>query len=274
MLLFGTGGVPLSTPSRDTISGIKRIKELSLDCMEIEFVRGVKMGEKTAGEVRKVASELGVKLSVHAPYYVNLNSAEKGEASKQRVFEAARIGSLCGARDIAFHPGYYLKSSPENAYKTIKRRIEEIVESLEQENIDATLRPETTGKKTQFGTLDEVLRLSMELERVLPCIDFAHMYAKSRGALNSYEQFYQVLERVESALGREGIKNMHIHMSGIEYGKGGERDHVVLRESAFRYMEVLRALHDFNASGIVICESPNLEEDASLLKESYLSLHK
>ncbi len=274
MLLFGTAGVPLSSPGRDTISGIKRIKELNLECMEIEFVRGVKMGEKTAAEVRKVASDLGIELSVHAPYYVNLNSEEKGEASKKRVFDSARIGSLCGARSIVFHPGYYLKSSPENAYKRIKRRIGEIVEALEQENIDVILRPETTGKKTQFGTLEEVLNLSLELERVLPCIDFAHMYAKTRGALNSYEQFYQVLEKIESALGKEGIKNMHIHMSGIEYGKGGERDHRILRESAFKYADVLRALKDYNVSGVVICESPNLEEDAFLLKETYNSLHK
>src|SRR3990170_4481770 len=108
-MLCGTAGVPISSRARDTASGIARIKELGLGCMEIEFVRGVKMGENTAGEVKKVGEKEKVALSVHAPYFINLNSNEKGKvvASAQRITDSARIGALCGARDIVFHAAYY-----------------------------------------------------------------------------------------------------------------------------------------------------------------------
>ena len=108
MLLFGTAGVPISSPSRDTASGIARVHELGLEAMEIEFVRGVRMGMAKAREVRGVAERLGIALSVHAPYYINLNSPDKDKlaASVQRILDSARVGYACGARDVVFHPGY------------------------------------------------------------------------------------------------------------------------------------------------------------------------
>ena len=271
MLLFGTAGVPISSPSRDTASGIARVHELGLEAMEIEFVRGVRMGMAKAREVRGVAERLGIALSVHAPYYINLNSPDKDKlaASVQRILDSARIGSACGARDVVFHPGYYMKSSKENAYARVKEQLGQIVKTLEEESIDATLRPETTGKRSQLGSLEEVLRLSSELERVLPCVDFAHLYARTRGGVNSYEAFVEILGKIEAALGREALRRMHIHASGINYNKGGERAHLVLRESKFNYRAMLRALKDYRVEGVLICESPNLEEDALLLKREY-----
>ncbi len=271
-LLFGTAGSPLSSKARDTVSGIERVKELGLECMEVEFVRGVRMGDEKAREVRKASQKREVLLTVHAPYYINLNSPDKAEASRKRIFDSARVGSICGARDIAFHAAFYLKSSPEKVYRVVKKEIQVILEELSSHGIEATLRPETTGKKTQFGTVEELVRLSSELEGVMPCIDFAHIYARSRGAVNSYEDFSQILSTVEDGLGREALKDMHIHLSGIEYGKGGEKNHRILKESEFNYRDVLRALVDFNVAGKVLCESPNLEEDALLLKRSYEKL--
>ncbi|NOZ59200.1 MAG: TIM barrel protein [Euryarchaeota archaeon] len=270
-LLFGTAGVPKSSPSRDTASGIARVHELGLECMEIEFVRGVRMGMAKAKEVRGVAESLGIALSVHAPYYINLNSPdrEKLNASVQRILDSARVGSACGARDVVFHPGYYMKSSRENAYERVKEQLARIVKTLEEESIEVVLRPETTGKRSQLGSLEEVLRLSSELERVLPCVDFAHLYARTRGGANSYEAFAEMLAKVEDALGGEALREMHIHVSGITYNKGGERSHLVLRESRFNYTALLRVLRDYGVEGMLICESPNLEEDALLLKEEY-----
>jgi deoxyribonuclease-4 len=270
-LLFGTAGVPISSPSRDTASGIARVHELGLGCMEIEFVRGVRMGMEKAKEVRAVAEKLGVALTVHAPYYINLNSPEEAKlkASVQRILDSAKVGYACGARDIAFHPGYYMKSSKENAYAKVKEQLEGIVRTLEDEGIDVVLRPETTGKRSQLGSLEEVLNLSAELSRVMPCVDFAHLYARSRGAANSYEAFAEMLAKIENALGSEALRDMHIHVSGITYGKGGERSHLVLKESKFNYEALLRVLKDYRIEGKLICESPNLEEDALLLKQRY-----
>ncbi len=270
MLLFGTAGVPNSSKRRDTISGIERVKELELECMEIEFVRGVRMKEELAKKVREVANELNIALSVHAPYFINLNAREekKIEDSKKRIIASARIGHLCGARNIVFHAAYYMGAESREVYKKVKKAIEEILSVI---NFDVILRPETTGNWKEFGTLDEVISLSQELDNILPCIDFAHIHARTQ-KYNTYDEFVEILERLENELGKEAIKDMHIHISGIEYEEYGEKKHLNLRDSDMNYRDLLRALKDFNASGLVISESPNLEEDAILLKSTYKKL--
>ncbi len=272
-LLFGTGGTPHSAKSPSTIDGIERIAELGLGCMELEFVYGVRMGEASAILVKEAAIKAGVKLSAHGPYFVNLNAREleKTRASQERILQTARIASICGAESITFHAAFYLGDPPEKTYDTVKKYLKEIMERLERENNRVWIRPEIMGKSSQFGTIEEILHLSSELEGVAPCLDFAHWHARD-GKSNSYQEFASVLEQVEQRLGRVALDNMHIHMSGIYYGKKGELKHLNLKESDFQYAELLKALRDYDAGGIVICESPNLEEDALLLQSTYNTL--
>lgn len=269
-LLFGTGGIPRSTKGKSSVSGIERIRELSLDCMELEFVQGVRMGEKGARDILKVALKKNVALSVHAPYYINLNSydKEKIKASLERIYQAARIGSLCGAESIVFHAAFYQKSSKQDTYKKVSETLKELTGRLRDEGIPAVLRPETMGKRTQFGTLEEVLALSAEIEGVMPCLDFSHMHARV-GKENTHSEFMIILSKVEEVLGKEGLSNMHIHVSGIEYDRNGEKKHLTLKESDFNYPELLRAFKEFEIRGLVICESPVLEEDTLLLRKTY-----
>jgi len=274
-LLVGTGGVPHSAPKPSSQAGIKQIRELGLDCMELAFVRRVAMGEKTTSEVRQTAEECEVQVSVHAPYYVNLNSpeADKVRASRQRILQAARVGWLCGAQSIVFHAASYHDDPPEIVYERVRGHLVELVEELRAEGNGAILRPETTGKVSQFGTLEELLMLSKEVEGVAPCVDFAHLHART-GADNSYEEFAAFLELIGGELGQAGLGDMHIHISGIDYGPGGEKAHLNLEDADLRYVELLQALRDFEVSGLVICESPNLEEDALLVQRTYRSLAK
>lgn len=273
-LIFGTAGVPLSAKGEGTPAGIRRIKELGLECMEVQFVRGVRMSRESAGEVKRASLESGVALSAHAPYFINLNAREesKVKASKGRILSACRLGNAFKARDIVFHPAFYLKSSPSRAYRRVREGLSEVQEELVKENLNVTLRPETTGKKTQFGSLSELLALSSEIEGVLPCVDFSHLHARGRGGINTYEDFSSLLCAIEEKLGREALKRMHIHASGINYGKGGEKSHTRLHSSGFNYHAMLQALADFKAEGKLICESPALEVDALLLKERYKSM--
>lgn len=272
-LLFGTGGTPHSAKSSSTIDGIERIAELGLGCMELEFVQGVRMGEASAILVKEAAIKAGVKLSAHGPYFVNLNAREleKTRASQERILQTARIASICGAESITFHAAFYLDDPPEKTYETVKKYLKEIMEQLERENNRVWVRPEIMGKSSQFGTIEEILNLSSELEGVAPCLDFAHWHARD-GKSNSYQEFASVLEQVEQRLGRVALDKMHIHVSGIYYGKKGELKHLNLKESDFQYAELLKALRDYDAGGIVICESPNLEEDAFLLQATYNTL--
>jgi deoxyribonuclease-4 len=269
-LLFGSAGVPHSAGIRSTIGGIERVAALGLGCMELEFVQGVKMGRETALTVAEVAYSRKIALTAHGPYFINLNASEpeKLKASQERIFQTARIASLCGATSIVFHAAFYMGEPPSQVYDKVKKQLQQITGQLRTEGNRMWVRPEVTGKTSQFGTLEEVLELSAEVEGVAPCIDFAHWHARS-GKLNSYDEFIFILKQVENKLGRQALDNMHIHVSGIAYGKSGEIKHLNLRESDFNYIEFIHALRDYKVRGLVIAESPNLEEDALLLQQTY-----
>jgi deoxyribonuclease-4 len=270
-LLFGTGGVPLSAESRSTEAGIERIAELGLGCMEVEFVQGVKMSPQVAVSVGELAARKKIVLTAHGPYFVNLNAVEpqKVHMSKERILQTARIAALFGAKSITFHAAFYLKSTPAETYAVVKKHLQEVVNTLRKEGNKVTISPEVTGKPSQFGTLEELLRLSSEIEGVAPCIDFSHWHART-GKANSYQEFLAMLAQVEKKLGRRGLDNMHIHLSGIAYGHKGEIKHLMLPDSDLRYAELLKALKERHAKGVVICESvPYLEQDALLLQQTY-----
>ena len=272
-LLFGTGGTPHSSKTLSTIDGIRRIAELGLGCMELEFVRGVKMGEAGARLVAETAAKEGIKLSAHGPYFINLNAhePEKIIASQDRILQTARIAAICGAQSVVFHAAYYLGDPPEKTYSAVRKHLGEVMNQLKRENNRVWIRPEVMGKPSQFGTPEEVLNLCSELEGVAPCMDFAHWHART-GEFNSYPEFASVLQQIKQWLGDEALDNMHIHISGIAYGKKGEIKHLNLKESDLQYVELLKALKDYEAKGLVTCESPNLEEDALLLQETYNNL--
>ena len=272
-LLFGTGGSPHSSKTAATIDGIKRIAELGLGCMELEFVYGVRMGEAGARLVAETAKSEGVKLSAHGPYYINLNAREpeKVAASQQRILQTARIAAVCGAHSITFHAAFHLGGPPEKTYQAVKKNLAEVLSQLKKENNRVVIRPEVMGKPTAFGTLNEVLTLCAELEGTGICMDFAHWHAYN-GKANSYAEFASTLQQIKERLGDQALADMHIHISGIAYGQKGELKHLNLRDSDLRYLELLQALKDYQARGLVICESPSLEEDALLLQEAYHKL--
>lgn len=268
-LLFGTGGTPKSAKNHSTIGGIEHIAGIGLGCMEVEFVQGVKMGESMAREVAKTARRLNIRLTCHAPYFINLNSGEleKIQASQYRLVQTARIGTLCGVESIVFHTAVYGGQSPDEAYFNIKKNLTTVLDQLHTEGITTMLRPEVLGKSTQFGTIDEVLKLCKELD-LLPCVDFAHWHART-GENNSYAEFKATLQAIEKQLGRKTLDNMHMHISGIKYGKKGELAHLNLAEADLDYKALLKALKDQKAGGFAICESPNLEIDALKMQTEY-----
>lgn len=239
--------------------------------MELEFVQGVNISKEKAVAVRKTAQDEDVVLTCHGPYYINLNAKEayKIEQSKKRMLSASERAWECGAWSVAFHLGFYLGQPKESAYATVKKHLADIAQQLQASGITLGLRAETTGKQTQFGDIDELLQLSAEIEGVLPCIDFAHLHARSGGKMNTYEEFSSVLEKVERLLGKEALKNMHIHIAGIAYSEKGERNHLNLQDSDMNYKALVQAWKDFKIAGTVISESPNIEEDALLLKKGY-----
>jgi len=269
-LLFGTAGIPISTKQPGTINGIKQVKNLNLDAMELEFVRSINISEKAALEVKKTAKENNIVLTCHAPYFINLNSSDKLKlaASRQRIIQSAKIADLCGCYSMIFHAGFYQGIEKEKVYNNIKMNMKLIISELKNKGINITLRPELTGKPTQFGELNELIRLSSEIENVLPGIDFAHYHARSNKD-NNYDDFARLLASIESNLGKNALYNMHIHIAGINYSEKGEKNHLNLRDSDMNYKDLMKSFKDFNIRGVVISESPNIEGDAIFLKELF-----
>lgn len=269
-LLFGTAGIPIAAKGTSTEEGIAEVRNLGLDSMELEFVRSINITEEKAPVVKKAAQDNNITLTCHAPYYINLNAKEKNKvyASINRITNSAKIANLCGGYSVCFHPGYYLKMDKEKVYENVREAMKKVVSELKEQNNDIWIRPETTGKRSQFGNVDEILELSQEFERVLPCIDWAHLHAKT-GEHNTIEEYRETLDKVEKALGREALNNMHMHIEGIEYSDKGERKHLILEESDMNYKDLMRVFKEYKLKGVVTCESPNIEEDAKLLQKTY-----
>ncbi len=272
-LFFGTAGIPLCTETRTTQNGIAEVRRLGLDAIELEFVQSVNITMEKAPEVKRTAERNNVTLSCHGQYFINLASLEsaKVHASISRILNAATIADACGAYSVTFHSGFYMGQEPEKVYALVKKNLKSVMEKVKDAGLKLWIRPETTGKATQFGDLKELCTLSAEFNQVLPCIDFAHLHARTQ-KLNTAQEFHDMLSLYEKTLGKSALKNMHIHMTGINYSDRGERNHLELKESDMNYKDLMRTLKEFSCAGIVISESPNIEKDALLMKKYFEEL--
>jgi deoxyribonuclease-4 len=268
-LLFGISGLPIGNGQKfNYASGINYLKDFGLDAMELLFVRSINVSDKNKDAILENKFKNDFYLSAHGSYYINLNADElrKQEESIQRIVDAVEALSKVQGRSLIFHPGFYLKDSKEMTYDTIRKNLSR----LPHNGIDYRL--ETTGKGTQFGTLQELVSLCKEVSSCKLCVDFAHIHARNDGSLKDYDDFAKILQYILDELGRVALDDLHIHMGGIEYSKKGEKNHLPLEESDFNFKACLKALKDFDVKGCVICEGPRVENDALLLKKTYEKL--
>jgi deoxyribonuclease-4 len=237
------------------IESLHRLKELGLDGQEVEFTYGVKMQNSLAKEAGELAKKLGLKLSVHAPYYVNLSSKDnaKIEASKKRILMSCERGHYLGATHIVFHAGFYEGRDHEEIYQIIKKELSELLSEIKKNKWSIKLAPETTGKKSQFGDVDELIRLHNEIGTDL-CVDFAHLLAR-----DGKVDYDILLDKLKT------IKHLHCHYSGIEYTDKGERKHLVMDDAEIK--KLLSALVKHNVDCMIISESPVTWEDSLKMKK-------
>lgn len=274
-LRFGTAGIPLSTVKPSAETGILRVKELGLSHMELEFVHGVQMKQPTATAVKKAAIENDVTLSVHGPYYINLNSLEqeKQVASIKRVFDSAQVGYWCGADAITFHPAY-IQGIPRNEVaKTVQQNIQVVLEKMKTQKVGSRIKPETTGKPTQWGSITELLQLHHDLPATSPYVDFAHLHARDNGRFKTKKDVTAVFDEIEKSDSKL-LKDLNCHMSGIEYSIKGEKNHVPLEspKNDFPWKFVIESFKEYGVCGTVVSESPIIEQDALLMKKYFESL--
>jgi len=243
------------------LKGVCKVAEMELDCMEIEFTYGVRMDQQTAKDVGDIAKEKGVILSVHAPYYINLASDEKEKIteSQKRILDSCERAAAMGARNVVFHAGFYQKKTAENTYHLIKKAILDMQTYISRKGWKVKLCPEITGKPSQFGSLEELLRLKKETGCGIT-VDFSHLYARQGGVID----YAQLLKKLP--------KKFHSHFSGIEYGQKGERKHLRTTKKFFEPLaqELVRRSLDVT----LINESPKPYEDAVMMKRVLLNLQK
>lgn len=271
-LNFITAGIPLRTEPKDYENAFRVLKEMNLDGIELEFVHGVRMGDHSQKTVTEASKNFMV--TAHGPYYINLNSKEqeKIDASVVRIIETAAMADKVGAFSITYHAAFYMGGGKKEVFDKVVEQTKRIIEVVERDNVKVWIRPETTGKSTQWGDLDEVIALSKEFKQVLPCVDFSHLHARSGGGVNEYKDFRNILEKLGNEIGQYALENFHGHLAGIAYSDKGEKNHLELEQSDMNYKDVLKALKEFNVKGALVCESPNIEDDCKLIKDYYLSL--
>jgi deoxyribonuclease-4 len=273
---FGTVGSPIGTPKKPggSVGAIEFSKSIGLTAFELGWVQSVRVTEATCAAIQEKAAEQGVALSVHAPYFINLNATEEEwHKSRKRLMDAAHYGNLAGATDIVFHPGSYFGKDPAEVLKSAIPRLKGCVEELRKAKNPVMLRPETMGKSAMLGSLEDTLAMSEAVEGVQPCLDFAHLHARpGDGTMNSVKEWTRLLDAYQASLGKDALRNLHIHLSGIEYGPKGEKNHLALGESDLKINFLFEVLRDFGCAGRILSESPIMEEDALNMKKAWMKV--
>lgn len=234
---------------KDAVKTLERYKELGFRACEIAFTYSVYIKKKEdALKIGKAAKELGIKLSIHAPYWINLNSndEEKIRQSRERILNCCKVGEWLGAYRVVFHPGYYGKNK-EEAYENIKNQVIELQEEIKKRKYRIKLAPEMMGRVNVFGSIEEIHKLVEETGCEF-CIDFAHILARYK----KYN-FEEVFEKFKKH------KEIHIHFSGIEYGEKGEKRH---KKTSEEELEMLISHLPKNKEITIINESPFTVDDS------------
>ncbi|VVB66273.1 endonuclease 4 [Candidatus Gugararchaeum adminiculabundum] len=277
MFRFGPAGIPSSAKGEDTAAGVKECSRLGLAAMEVEFVRGVYMTkEEQAEETAKASREKDISLSIHCPYWVNCCGKEekKINLSVHHIFASAQAAQWLGVKKIVFHPGYYMGRDSKTCGKLIKSTLQRILDKMEERKVKGVLlAPETAGAVSEWGSLEEILWLSNELDNTSFCIDFCHLHARQGGVLKGENDYLKVFEQIEKSAGKKAVENIHIHFSGVEFGEKGERKHLPIDSDSppwKPFMKLLAEKGEENGyGGTIICESPLTEKDALKMKNLY-----
>ena len=251
------------------------IAEFGLDCYEYQCGKGVRVGEDTARKLGENARAAGITLSLHAPYFINLANPERILQNNGYVLVSCALAEWMGAGRVVVHTGALMGRSRREALDIAKQGLRALLTVVDNAGLGhIALCPETMGKLNQLGDLDEVLELCTLDARLVPCIDFGHLYARSLGADDGQEAFCRMLDRVEEVLGRERASVFHSHFSHIEFTpKGGEKCHRTFEEDGGYgpdWTPLAREVARRGWSPTFICESAGTQaEDALVMKQIY-----
>ncbi len=266
---FGPAGYPLDAPKERAFS---YLKEIGLDAMEYQAVRSIPKNRELLDWIRKEAEANNITLSLHAPYAINLASEDekKRRASMDRIFNAAVAADRMGARHVTFHPGYYGKFGRDEALRMAIEALERLVEGIKSKGLKVELGPETTGKPSQLGSLDDVLAMAESVDLVVPTIDFAHIHVREGCSIRGEKEYSKIMNEIESRLST--LDGLVIHFTEVEPTKSGygEKMHHELGSGyGPDFKPLAKLMVERGVRWLVISESPLLERDALKMKKIY-----
>jgi deoxyribonuclease-4 len=276
MIRFGPAGYP------DEAKGnLKRVfsifDEADVNAFEYAAVYGLRISEKKATELKHLAEQYDISLSMHAAYYISLMSKKEDirQRSRGRLLKALKFAPLMGVKRIVFHAGGYSGLTSDEAYHVVKNALVEIIDEIDDTARDVVLAPEIAGKLGAFGSVEEIIKICSEVDRVIPTIDWAHLYARRNGKGDDKESYLKVLNQFEDALGKEFSENMHFHASGIEYTEKGEKNHRPLgMEWGPDLYPLMEIISQVGYKPTFISETPNPLEGALYMKFLFEEIEK
>lgn len=265
MIFIGPAGVPLSCKGRTPLEGVQHCQELGLNAMEVQFVRGIRMDEEYAKEVGKLAHDLGVQLSVHAPYYTNLGSDDEKTIQKSidKITLSAKLADVMGGAVVVCHPGFYTGLTRKETLKKAIGTLHTILDYFKEGRLRCKLGLEVMGKQQTFGDLDEVIQMCQAVPGAVPVIDFAHIHARSNGGLKTKEDFGGIFDKVDVALKPE---TYYTYFTGVKYANNSEINHVPIKKGDMDFDQLVEVMLDRELEVTIISNSPIVEHDAMFMK--------
>lgn len=271
---FGPAGLPLGYKGESN-QVCTYIRGIGLDAYEYQATYGVRISKQSALKLRDNSDDNDIRISMHGPYYINLSSNKNDvvERSIERLIQSARAAEWMGAYRIVFHPGFYTKQTPEEAMKKLNNAVDDLNERLESLQIkNYTFAPETTGKKSQLGSLQEIIEICRTHEKFTPTVDFAHLHAREHGFFKDKNDYGKVFSLLENEL---DIDTLHCHYTHIEFTDKGERRHHILGVDYGPPLEpLLEEIIERGWNVTLVCETPLRDRDAILMKKDYRTILK
>lgn len=277
--IFGPAGCSLQYMElgyKGSLDIPKITKLVGLDAFEYQCGRGVNIGEEKARALGKLALEEGIKLSLHAPYYISMSSVEEEKRlnSINYILSSAKAVDFMGGNRIIVHTGSCGKLPRDEALKLAMNTMELSLKALSEAGLSHIhICPETMGKINQLGDFDEVMTLCEMDKSLIPCIDFGHLNARTYGQVNSKDAFKYIIEEMGNRLGEERMKHFHSHFSKIEWTNGGEKKHLTFEDLVFgpEFEPLMELIAEYGLEPTIICESDNTQsQDALKMKQYYL----
>lgn len=281
MILFGPSGNSNSfyaDGNKKSEQAFEWLAKKGLNAYEYSFGRGINIGEEKARVMRAESEKYGVKISVHAPYYINFSNQSDDMIEKSVSYvlnSAVKVRQLGGDR-IVFHPASVGKMTREQAFELCKKNFDKLLTAVYAANMqDLRFCPETMGKINQIGDEREIATLCAMDDCLIPTVDFGHLNARTLGGLKTTDDFRRVIDNMMAICGEDKVRKMHVHFSKIEYSAGGEVRHLTFDDDLFGpdFVPLARVIKEYDLSPVVICESDGTQaEDALKMKNIFYNI--